>query len=408
VLVYQALSVLVHLNQLEPPDLLVTQHKNRAQLQLSQTTSKDIKAEDHTTTYPTAKDPHTLIILHNPSMAGNIKKTCVNLKGGNLFAVLDEVVDNEPASPTTDSSGDTLPEDGSSVAQSHGETATFSSPLSPSLDFSNLTISETGSHVFSGNTKRYTMPFQRNITAYNDSNRFSNVGSNYVCKGNTSHNGSPFSGRAANFRNSRTWMSAEAQAQQEWMVIRNSMRRQFKNSDVAKWKHNDYIAHREAMVAAQAAELTNKLKAKEEALSLRIPPIPQDTQQNLHKWGLFGNFEQVGNFSCVLGEQTIWCHDWLNGKDEIAPWPSLAELKWEGDDRAKTGVGRFFPLPREEGPPGLSWNQLPVVDQYPIDQVARIPTMEDIYLPIDDQIEPEKDYLWSKDLGKAIDAFLEL
>jgi hypothetical protein len=409
VLVHRALSIILHLDLLEPPDLLVTQHNNRAKLRLFlRPTSKDIKAKDLTKKSPTAKNPHTLTTPHSLSMAGNVKKTRGNAKGGNLFAVLGEVLDNEPASPTTDSSGDTLPEDGSSVAQSHGETATFSSPLSPSLDFSNLTISETGSRVFNGNNERYTAPFQRDITAQNDSNRFSNIGSNFVRKDNTFHNGSPFSGRAANFRNSRTWMSAEAQAQQEWMVIRNSMRRQFKNSNVAKWKHNDYIAHREAMIAAQATELANKLRAKEEALSLRIPPIPQDTQQNLHKWGLFGNFAQVGNFGCVLGEQTIWCHDWLNGKDEIAPWPSIAELKWEGDDRAKTGVGRFFPLPREEGPPGLSWNQLPIVDQYPIDQVARIPTMEDIYLPIDDKIEPEKGYLWSKDLEKTIDAYLKI
>jgi hypothetical protein len=41
------------------------------------------------------------------------------------------------------------------------------------------------------------------------------------------------------------------------------------------------------------------------------------------------------------------------------------------------------------GPPGLPWNQLPCVDQYPIDQVARIPTMKDVYLPVDDQIEGE-------------------
>lgn len=341
-------------------------------------------------------------------MAGNVKKAGGNTKGGNLFAILGEVPDNEPTSPSTDSSGDTLPEDGSSVAQSHGETATFSSPLSPNLDFSNLNISDTGSRVPSGNAQRYTAPFQRGITTYDESNRFNNMGSNFVRKENSFHTGSPFSSRAANFRNSRTWMSDEARAQQEWMVIRNSMRRLFKNSDVAKWKHNDYIAHREAMLAAKKDELANKLKAKEEALSLPIEDIPQDTQQTLHSWGLFGNFSQVGNFGRVLGEQTIWCHDWLNGKDEVAPWPSIAELKWEGDDRAKTGVGRFFPLPREEGPPGLSWNQLPVVEQYAIDQVARIPTMEDVYLPVDDQIEPEMEYLWCKDLEKAINGFLEI
>ncbi|KAF2829725.1 hypothetical protein CC86DRAFT_367668 [Ophiobolus disseminans] len=186
------------------------------------------------------------------------------------------------------------------------------------------------------------------------------------------------------------------------------MRRQFRNADVSKWKYADYIAHREAMIASQANRLASKVKAKEDALSNRVPPITQETQQSLNKWGLLGNFNQQGNLGRVLGEETIWCADWLDGKDEVAPWPSLAEMKWEGDDRAKTGVGRFLPLPREEGPPGLAWNQLPCVEQYPIDQVARIPTMEDVYLPVDDQIEEDHEYLWSKDLEKAMDDFMEI
>ena len=68
----------------------------------------------------------------------------------------------------------------------------------------------------------------------------------------------------------------------------------------------------------------------------------------------------VGNLSRTLGMKTIWCQDWMNGKDEVAPWPSLAEMKWEGDDRAKTSCGRFLPLPREEGAPAIPWGQLQV------------------------------------------------
>ena len=125
-------------------------------------------------------------------------------------------------------------------------------------------------------------------------------------------------------------------------------------------------------------------------------------------WGLTnGNFSQEGNRGRVLGELTIWCSDWTNGKDEISPWPTLAEMKWEGDDRAKTNVGRFPPLPREKGPVSLSWNQLPVVEQYPLDQVCKIPTMEDVYLPVDPDIEPEKEFLWSEELDEAISASLD-
>jgi hypothetical protein len=33
--------------------------------------------------------------------------------------------------------------------------------------------------------------------------------------------------------------------------------------------------------------------------------------------------------------------------------------------------------------------------------------MEDVYLPVDDQIEEEMEYLWSKDLEKAMDEFMD-
>jgi hypothetical protein len=316
-------------------------------------------------------------------------------------------------SPISNSSGGSLHEDESSDIRSDGDrTQSLKSPLSPqSLDFENLTIDDAGVRFAKDSVGRYTAPFQRGIKNYNDSNFYSYPYNDIVRRERSIRTRGPSNGRGGSgsggLRNSRTWMSTDTQAMQKFMVIRNSMRRQFKNADVAKWKYSDYIAHREAIVASQANKLANKVKARESVLSLCIPSIPLETQQSLNKWGLFGNFDQHGNLSRVLGEQTIWCHDWENGKDDIAPWPSTAESKWEGDDRAKTGVGRFLPLPRELGPPGLAWNTLPCVEQYPIDQVARIPTMEDVYLPVDDQIEDEMEYLWSKDLEEAMEAFLE-
>jgi|TARA_R110002003_G_scaffold191_8_gene14773 hypothetical protein len=314
------------------------------------------------------------------------------------------------ASPASASSGDTLHEDGSSDVRSDRDgAASFSSPLSPeSLDFDRLSLDIAHSRVPKSGVGRYTTPFQRGLKNL-ESGRPTYSSHDAVRRESGFRTGSPFGSRAGGggYRGSRTWMSQDAQAMQEFLVIRNSMKRLFKNSEVAKWKLSDYIAHCEANMASRANKLAKKLEAREEALALRVPPIPLETQQSLNKWGLLGNFDQRGNLGRVLGEPTIWCHDWENGKDEVAPWPSLAEMKWEGDDRAKTGVGRFLPLPREEGPPGLAWNQLPCVEQYPIDQVARIPTMEDVYLPVDDQIEEEMEYLWSKDLEKAMDEFMD-
>jgi hypothetical protein len=346
-------------------------------------------------------------------MATSIKLEGVEFRGGNGSNAKDQSLVKDISLASRSSDG-TLHEDGGYDMRSDADAAhSLSSPLSPdSLKFDTLSINDDDARFNKPGVGRYTAPFQRGVRNYNDSNLFNHLSSGQVRRGGGFRAGSPYGvrggGGSGGYRNSRTWLSPDAQATQEFMVVRNAMRRQFKNSDVAKWKHTDYVAHREAMVASEANTLANKLKAKQDALSPRISPIPLETQQNLNKWGLFGNFDQCGNFSRVLGEQTIWCHDWENGKDEIAPWPSVAELKWEGDDRAKTGVGRFPPLPREMGPPGLPWNQLPCVDQYPIDQVARIPTMEDVYLPVDDQIEEEMKYLWSKDLEQAMDAFLEI
>jgi hypothetical protein len=208
-------------------------------------------------------------------------------------------------------------------------------------------------------------------------------------------------------RDTHIWMSDEACAAQEFLVVRNSMKRQFKNSEVAKWKVADYIAHREAVMASKAKKLAQQIQSKEDEASFKIPPISPSTQDMMRRCGLQGNFEQMSNHGRALGAKTIWCKDWKNGKDDIAPWPCMAELKWEGDDRAKTGVGRYPPLPREPGPQGIPWNQLQAVEQYPIDQIARIPTMEDVYLPVDEIDDEVKYDLLNKDLEDAMDAYLD-
>lgn len=215
----------------------------------------------------------------------------------------------------------------------------------------------------------------------------------------------------ATHRTSQAWVSSEAQAQQqleeEFLIVRNSMRRLFAHSEVAKWKLADYLAHRQEMIDLRNKKLGSRAQTRKALQSPSYLTISPETQDLLRAWGLSkGNFDQQGNCGRVLGEKTIWCTDWKNGKEEVAPWPTLAEMKWEGDDRAKTNVGRFLPLPRELGPASLAWNQLPVVEQYPMDQINKIPTMEDIYLPVDQEIEEEMEYLWSKKLDTDIWASL--
>ncbi|KAF2447254.1 hypothetical protein P171DRAFT_355495 [Karstenula rhodostoma CBS 690.94] len=218
------------------------------------------------------------------------------------------------------------------------------------------------------------------------------------------HPANPFAG--SGFRSSRTWVSSEAQLHQEFIIIRNSMRRLFKNSEVAKWKLQDYTAHKEGMLASKKAALDRAVKQKELERAVQAPHPDPKRDDSISKFIPESNLYMKGNLSRVLGMKTIWCLDWQHNKDEIAPWPTLPEMKWEGDDRAKTACGRFLPLPREQGAPTIPWGQLQVVEQYPLDQVQCIPTMEDVYLPVDEIEEEDIPQLLNQELLDALDESL--
>lgn len=357
-------------------------------------------------------------------MAGHGKPAGGSFNGRSTVEKIFDMSNNQATSPSSERSGYTLHKNESPDARSNGTGAlSESNAIRPNdLGFKNLSIHSSGSQIQSRND-HHTSPFHRGPRNNNDVDSGSAPLRGSVRRDVNFRAGTPCTSinGPGNYRNSCTWTSPDQQAQQEFQGVRIAMRRLFRHSDVSNWKLADYITHREAMITSQAKVLTNQVKEKEEARWLYSPSIQPETQCDFKRWGLQGNFNERGNFGRVLGEQTIWCQDWQNGKDYIAPWPSMAEMKWEGDDRAKTGVGRFLPLPRENGfltPQWKTsqwktqwktpeWSEFPVITQYPIDQVARIPTMEDIYLPVDDQIEPEKEYLWSQKLEKDMDALLE-
>lgn len=310
-------------------------------------------------------------------------------------------------SPPSGSSSDTLHENDTFDDERKFASA---SPLSTAtLNFEDLNLQDDGDSHQHKYVNHFSMPQDGNVK-YHYSSVPAHIQPNPHFRRNNRHHHMhshryALGGDAQ--RSTHTWISDEARAAQEFLVVRNSMKRQFKNSEVAKWKVAEYIAHREAVIASKARRFAQQARSKEDEAGFKVPPISPSTQDMMRRCGLQGNFEQVSNRGRALGAKTIWCKDWMNGKDEIAPWPCMAELKWEGDDRAKTGVGRYPPLPREQGPPGIPWNQLQAVEQYPIDQIARIPTMEDVYLPVDEIDDEVKYDLLSKDLEDTMDAYLE-
>ncbi|KAJ8107631.1 hypothetical protein OPT61_g8732 [Boeremia exigua] len=342
-------------------------------------------------------------VYRNSTMAGAMADIGGKVISG--MTSLDIKVDVS-SSPPSGNSSDTLHDNESSGDE--GKNSDTSRLSAATLNMNDLKIYDDSfpssphhinrsADAFYGNGKQHHTP----APTYN------HQAQNFRRHGHHLNQGHGFARGGGIHRNARTWVSEESRAAQEFLTVRNSMRRMFKNADVAKWKAADFIAHRNAMAASAANTLAQQKQSKQDEANLQVPPISPQKQEVLRRRGLVGNFEQVGNFGRALGERTIWCKDWQNGKDEVAPWPCLAEMKWEGDDRAKTGVGRYPPLPREQGPVGLPWNQLQAVEQYPMDRIACIPTMEDVYLPVDEIDDEVKYDLLNKDLEDAMDAYLE-
>ncbi|KAI9795858.1 MAG: hypothetical protein M1825_001072 [Sarcosagium campestre] len=117
--------------------------------------------------------------------------------------------------------------------------------------------------------------------------------------------------------------------------------------------------------------------------------------------GAFGNKTFTGNRGWTLSEETIWCPGQSTGR-KVANWPSLQEMKWEGDDRARTNVRRFPPIPREPGNETVAWHQLQALRPYSFDEVRKVPTREDTMSNAEDD-EPIPSTLINSDLWAAID-----
>ena len=86
------------------------------------------------------------------------------------------------------------------------------------------------------------------------------------------------------------------------------------------------------------------------------------------------------NHTTVLCARTdLWCaaadfwqQQHRHRRRHVAEWPTFGEQKWEGDDRARTGFGRFPPLPRVPLA-GVAWYQRPLIVVAEFDLVRKVP-----------------------------------
>lgn len=208
------------------------------------------------------------------------------------------------------------------------------------------------------------------------------------------------------YSHSKKWVSTAQREQQRWRGIETDLRRNFPKSPFPPRTYAEWVEHQ---LAQRKRALQSKIHKAESLndnqqwfyeegfdpsrkgqgrqylshegswLGIQPRPPPPITAP------LHGRTFNDGR-SAVLAEPTIWQReiaDVLPGR-EVASWPNTAEYKWEGDDRARSGVGRYLPLPRASGNDTVAWHQRPMLEPLPFDAVRKVPTMEEVYSPVEE------------------------
>lgn len=81
--------------------------------------------------------------------------------------------------------------------------------------------------------------------------------------------------------------------------------------------------------------------------------------------------------SAVLAQPTIWSRQYVPTEEKPqAPWPTIEEMREEGDERATSEFGRFPGVPRMPGNETVAWRARVQLPQYPMDEVWRSPCKE--------------------------------
>ncbi|KAK7553673.1 hypothetical protein IWX49DRAFT_221474 [Phyllosticta citricarpa] len=205
---------------------------------------------------------------------------------------------------------------------------------------------------------------------------------------------------------SRVWVSDRCRQEEQYEVAQIGVRRNFRKydkdimepiKDFGSWLRHQSAMHNVKLEAERRkiAEMEQRALVREKDKEAQMAGVPF--------WDL--RDRQPGH-GAALGMPTIWCPDWKTPDRRVAAWPTLSEMKWEGDDRARTGVKRFLPLPREPTNGAVAWNHLPMIHQQPFDQVWTIPTELDILYPmhqLDEEAERDRHRLLPPDLIDAIE-----
>ena len=148
----------------------------------------------------------------------------------------------------------------------------------------------------------------------------------------------------------------------------------------------DLAQHRKDWEAGRSRRAEQQLSRKfdisekRQKLQNRLFPLEPELKP------AFGGKELIGRFSSVLCQETVFSPRFdneIDGKLNVADWPSKSEMKYEGDDRISTDKihGRFLGAPRVPGNETVNWQMRALIWACPMDEfLYPPPTAEDVML----------------------------
>ena len=206
--------------------------------------------------------------------------------------------------------------------------------------------------------------------------------------------------------NSHTWLDNRLVERERWKEIeRNLIRMRF--IDPVKRAIVPQTFQRYMDLRRYRAEGLAKREARR--LAQRNPPNvwPLSGLAPVKIGPAFGGKRFDDRRSAVLAQPTIWRQQYVPSEEKPqAPWPTIEEMREEGDERATSEFGRFPGVPRMPGNETVAWRARLQLAQYSMDEVWRSPCKE-TYEAARRQSPPEEmeemEALLGKELVDALD-----
>ena len=175
------------------------------------------------------------------------------------------------------------------------------------------------------------------------------------------------------YTSSKTWVAPKMAEQEKFDITRTNLERMefIPRSPFVPRTMDEWLAHRIAFAEDAKQDELKRLSDKQAASG---PAIIGGRVRVLLP---FCGKHFRDNRSAVLALKSTWT-PWYEPTELYpqAPWPSLEEMKEEGDERNTSGFGRFPALPRVPGNETVVWKQKNVIVPYPFDGVWKLPKIE--------------------------------